>query len=80
MLSSPSKFNAKLEKLSSIIEQLEQKNLSIEESLKLFEEGVQLTQQAQTTIAKAEQKVQILLDSNDETQPKGNLKADKNER
>ena len=80
MDSDPSKFNAKLEKLSSIIEQLEQNNLPIEDSLKLFEEGVQLTQQAQKTIAKADQRVQMLLNSNDDPLTEDNLKADENER
>ena len=51
----------KLDGLKQIVEQLEQGELSLEDSLKQFEQGVKLAQQCQQTLENAEQKVQILL-------------------
>lgn len=41
---------------------MEDENLSLEQSLKNFEQGIQLTQQCQKALQEAEQKVQILLE------------------
>jgi exodeoxyribonuclease VII small subunit len=53
-----------LEKLESLVESLEQGDLSLEESLKAFEAGIKLTRQCQETLAAAEQKVQMLIEQN----------------
>ncbi|MBE0471577.1 MAG: exodeoxyribonuclease VII small subunit [Methyloprofundus sp.] len=57
-------FEDSLKALEGIVEQLEQGDISLEESLKSFEEGVKLTRICQTALQEAEQKVQILLDKN----------------
>ena len=54
-------FEASLAELESIVEKLEQGELSLEDSLKQFERGVQLTRVCQTALTQAEQNVEILL-------------------
>jgi len=55
-------FEAALAELESLVEQMEQGDLSLDESPKQFERGVQLTRACQTSLKEAEQKVQILLE------------------
>ena len=50
-----------LAELEQIVEKLEAGDLTLDESLKQFERGVQLTRQCQTALRTAEQKVEILL-------------------
>lgn len=57
-------FETALEELNTIVEKMEQGGLSLEESLKNFERGVELTRQCQQALQSAEQKVQILLKKN----------------
>jgi exodeoxyribonuclease VII small subunit len=57
-------FEDSLKDLEQIVEQLEQGDTSLDESLKSFEKGVKLTRICQTALQDAEQKVQILLDKN----------------
>jgi exodeoxyribonuclease VII small subunit len=52
-----------LAELEEIVEQLESGELSLEKSLKLFERGVRLSRECQTALKDAEQRVQILMDS-----------------
>ena len=47
-----------------IVQSLEQGELSLEESMALFERGLNLSQLSQVKLQAAEQKVQILLDKN----------------
>jgi len=54
-------FEASLAELEAIVEKLEQGDLSLDDSLKQFERGVQLTRICQTALTQAEQKVEILL-------------------
>ncbi|HEY6643599.1 exodeoxyribonuclease VII small subunit [Povalibacter sp.] len=54
-------FEASLAELEAIVEKLEQGELSLEESLKQFERGVQLTRLCQGALTQAEQKVEVLL-------------------
>ncbi len=55
-------FEEKLTKLSQIVEQLESGNeLPLEESLKLFEEGVGLVSSCREMLEKAEQRVENVL-------------------
>ena len=46
--------------LETIVERLEHGDLPLEESLKQFERGVELTRTCQTALRQAEQKVQVL--------------------
>jgi exodeoxyribonuclease VII small subunit len=50
-----------LAELELIVEKLEAGDLTLDDSLKHFERGVQLTRHCQTALRKAEQKVDILL-------------------
>lgn len=59
-------FEAALTELEELVETLEQGDISLEESLKLFERGVTLTRQCQTSLKDAEQKVTILLEKSGE--------------
>ena len=59
-------FEESLAELEQLVERMEQGNLPLEESLKLFERGVQLTRACQKALKDAEQKVQILLEENGE--------------
>jgi exodeoxyribonuclease VII small subunit len=57
-------FEATLSELEQLVERLEQGNLPLEESLKLFERGVSLTQACQNALETAEQKVRIVMEEN----------------
>jgi exodeoxyribonuclease VII small subunit len=56
-----------LETLEALVEKMESGDLSLEESLQAFEQGVRLTREAQQALQAAEQKVRILLQ--DEQEP-----------
>ena len=57
----PPDFERSLSELETIVEQLEQGDLSLDDSLRQFERGVQLTRICQGALKQAEQKVEILL-------------------
>ncbi|NOT11815.1 MAG: exodeoxyribonuclease VII small subunit [Methylococcaceae bacterium] len=57
-------FEDSLAELEQLVTQLEQGDISLEESLKFFERGVNLTRICQKALQEAEQKVQILIDKN----------------
>jgi exodeoxyribonuclease VII small subunit len=59
-------FEESLAELEQLVERMEQGNLALEESLKLFERGVQLTRTCQKALKEAEQKVHVLLEENGE--------------
>ncbi|MCX8049927.1 MAG: exodeoxyribonuclease VII small subunit [Methylohalobius sp.] len=60
-------FEAQLKELEQIVERLEQGDISLEESLKLFEKGVQLARTCEQMLQQAEQKIQILVCHEDNT-------------
>jgi exodeoxyribonuclease VII small subunit len=55
------KFERALERLEEIVQKLEQGDLPLEQSLKLFEEGIKLSRICNTRLEEAERKVEILL-------------------
>jgi exodeoxyribonuclease VII small subunit len=57
-------FEDSLAELEQLVSQLEQGDISLEESLKSFERGVSLTRTCQKALQDAEQKVHILLEKN----------------
>ena len=57
-------FEESLNELDTIVQSLEQGELSLEESMALFERGLNLSQVSQVKLQAAEQKVQILLEKN----------------
>lgn len=62
-----SKFNFEeaLANLENLVEAMEAGDLSLEESLKAFEQGIKLTRECQQALEQAEQKVQLLLANTD---------------
>lgn len=54
-------FEASAERLAAIVQQLESGELSLEQSLKLFEEGVGVARAAQRRLDGAERRVEELL-------------------
>lgn len=62
-------FEASLERLTGIVEKLENGELGLEESLALFEEGVRLARSAQTRLDVAEKRVEELIAVDDNGDP-----------
>ena len=54
-------YEAAVKELEALVERLEEGDISLEESLKLYERGVLLTRDCQESLQAAEQKVQMLL-------------------
>ena len=57
-----SNFESSLNKLELIITKLEDENISLEDSVKSFEEGINLVKSCQEELKSAELKIQKLLD------------------
>jgi len=55
------KFEAALARLEEIVQELEKGDLPLEQSLKLFEEGIKLSRICNSRLEEAERKVEILL-------------------
>jgi exodeoxyribonuclease VII small subunit len=66
----PFDFERSLAELEELVARLEQGDLPLEESLRSFERGVELTRACQAALARAEQKVETLL-----TRPDGSLEV-----
>jgi exodeoxyribonuclease VII small subunit len=58
-------FEESLKKLETIVDQLERGDLPLEDSIKLFEDGVRLSNACKKELEAAEGKVQILLKQKD---------------
>ena len=54
-------FEAGLEKLSKIVEELENEEVSLEESIKKFEEGMKISKNCTEILEKAEMKIKKVL-------------------
>ncbi|MBS0418206.1 MAG: exodeoxyribonuclease VII small subunit [Proteobacteria bacterium] len=54
-------FERSLSELESLVERLERGDLPLEDALKTFERGVELTRHCQNSLKAAQQKVEILL-------------------
>ena len=59
-------FEASLKKLEELVDQMEGGELSLEDSLKIFEEGIKLTRECQKALKEVEQKVSLLVEKNGE--------------
>jgi len=55
-------FEQSLNSLEALVNKMESGELSLEESLKAFETGIQLTRECQARLAAAEQQVQKLVE------------------
>lgn len=60
-----STLEGSLEELEKLVAQLERGDGSLDDALKQFERGIQLTRECQTALKEAEQKVKILTESDD---------------
>lgn len=54
-------FETSLQELETIVRQLEAGDLPLEESLKLFEKGVQLSRECRERLNQAERRIEILM-------------------
>ncbi|MBO9668398.1 MAG: exodeoxyribonuclease VII small subunit [Bdellovibrio sp.] len=54
-------FEKKLGRLEEIVQKMEKGDLALEDSLKLFEEGVKLSRECHQRLSEAETKVQLLM-------------------
>lgn len=71
-------FEKSLSKLEQVVEKLEAGDQTLEDALKLFEEGINLTRNCQQALKQAEDKITILTQQNEEwlaesEQPLGEL-------
>lgn len=57
-------FEQSLKSLEALVNRMEQGNLPLDEALQAFEEGVNLSRQCRNLLNQAEQKVQVLTESN----------------
>ena len=53
-------FEAALEELEGLVERMEEGDLSLEDSLKTYERGIELSRACQKSLDAAEQRIQIL--------------------
>lgn len=60
----PKTFEASLEALEEIVQQLEGGDLPLEKSLELFEDGIRLSRQCQDRLNQAERRIEVLLRDN----------------
>lgn len=59
-------FEELMVKLEDITNKLENEKLSLDESVKLFEEGMQISKECNTKLEDAEKKITILINQNNE--------------
>ena len=64
----PVNFEESLAELEDLVEQMEEGDLSLEESLAAFEKGIRLARDCQDALKQAEQRVQVLIAQNGEEQ------------
>ena len=65
------KFDEILGRLRGVVERLESGNLSLEDSLKFFEEGIDLCRRGASILDSAERKVEVLLGSSSSSSSSG---------
>ncbi len=57
-------FESSLEELELLVEKLEKGQLTLDESLRLFERGMKLARVCNQKLSKAERKIEILIEEN----------------
>lgn len=73
-------FEELLNRLEDITVQLEKgDNISLEESMKLFEEGIGISKKCNQQIEEAEKKISILIKENDEIKEENFIQDDEEE-
>jgi exodeoxyribonuclease VII small subunit len=61
-----SSFEELMQKLEDITNKLEKENLNLDESVKLFEEGMNISKQASKKLENAEKRITVILDPDGE--------------
>ena len=61
-------FEKALQELEKLVDKMEQGDLSLEQSLKDFERGIELARHCQQALKTAEQKVQLLVEKDGQIQ------------
>jgi exodeoxyribonuclease VII small subunit len=56
-------FESTLKQLEALVERMEHGDLSLEDSLQAFEQGIKLSREAQTALEGAEQRVRMLTET-----------------
>ncbi len=59
------KFEKAMERLEEIVQTLEKGDMPLEDSLKIFEEGIKLSKTCMTKLDEAEKRVEILMKDKD---------------
>ena len=62
-------FEREFERLSAIVDRLEQESISLDEMLKLYEEGAQLSATLSTLLREAELRMQTISQIHEEMEP-----------
>lgn len=62
-------FEKKLKRLEDIVSKMEKGDLALEESLKIFEEGIKLSRECQTQLSQAEEQVKKLVGFDEKGKP-----------
>ena len=62
-------YEKKLDRLEEIVHKMESGELSLEDSLKLFEEGIKLSRDCTSKLNEAEQQVKLLLGMDENGKP-----------
>ncbi len=66
MASKTPNLETSMQQLEELVEKMESGELSLEDSLKSFEQGIKLSKQCQKALQAAEQKVRVLMDDSDD--------------
>lgn len=73
-------FENKMQDLEKIVKDLEKGDLSLEESVKIFEKGMKISKECNEILEGAEKRITILLNNNGEIQEKNFLYEGKEEK
>ena len=72
-------FEDRLTALEAVVERLERGELSLDDSVRLFEEGVKLSNACKAELEKAEGRVQVLVESSNGQMKTADLDLDEDE-
>jgi exodeoxyribonuclease VII small subunit len=68
-ITEPPQFERSIDELEQLVDRLENDELTLEESLKVFERGIGLTRSCQKALDQADQRVRILTEATDDAEP-----------
>ena len=62
-------FEKRLDRLEEIVQKMERGDLALEDSMKLFEEGIKLSRECHQKLNEAETKIKLLVGTDDKGNP-----------